>query len=62
MTDRFIRKSKRVYSGIDEMDMNTELHFCLSGKEIGTVLYNPQYFESGAVDSAKKDKLFDILV
>ena len=62
MTDRFIRRSKRVYSGIDEMDMNTELHFCLLGKEIGTVLYNPQYFESGAVDSAKKDKLFDIFV
>ena len=59
MTDRFIRKSKRVYSGIDEMDMNTELHFFLSGKEIGMVLYNPNYFESGAVDSAKRDKLFD---
>ncbi len=62
MTDRFIRKSKRVYSRIDEMDMNTELHFYLSGKEVGIVLYNPCYFEPGAVDSAKRDKLFDISI
>ncbi len=62
MTDRFIRKSKRVYSRIDEMDMNTELHFYLSGKEVGIVLYNPCYFEPGAVDSAKRAKLFDISI
>ena len=61
MTDRFIRKSKRVYSRIEEMDMNTELHFLLSGKETGIVLYNPNYFESGAVDTAQKNKLFDVL-
>lgn len=61
LTDRFIRKSKLVYSRIEEMDMNTELHFLLSGKETGMVLYNPNYFESGAVDTAQKNKLFDIL-
>lgn len=61
MTDRFIRKSKRVYSRIEEMDMNTELHFLLSGKETGIVLYNPAYYEAGAVNTAQKNKLFDVL-
>ncbi len=43
------------------MDMNTELHFLLSGKETGIVLYNPAYYEAGAVNTAQKNKLFDVL-